>query len=102
MWRISNYNDQVPYICIFQMFKSLNEIPKGEATAKLIHQNSTYHKDELANEYSIVHYGRLNLPQSLLQKEEGRMIRRPLMTTLRNDDIFLMTYPRTGLILFFI
>lgn len=64
---------------------------------RLSKENSTILLDEFGKEFAIVHIGMMNVPSSLLEKQDvADLIREPWKAKIRDEDIFLFTHTRTG------
>ena len=82
--------------CIFQIFTALNTPETKQATIKRLLDEKLVITDEEGETHEVVEMGGLRFPTKLFESQE-RLFQNTKDTVIREDDVFLATYPKTGL-----
>lgn len=63
---------------------------------KEIEKHMTVFTDEFGEQLKVIRVGDINLPADMWSSKGKRTFRDIRDTPLRNDDVFLISYPKTG------
>lgn len=63
---------------------------------KIIQDNMSVMTDEFGEQLKVLHIGDMNIPVDVLTSTGKRKFRDIRETPLRDDDVFIVSYPKTG------
>lgn len=84
------------YFIFNQLAKEKNDPEKRETLIQKLTPHVKVLTDECGNDYKLVRICDLNLPLDGFIKDDKVMFRDIKTTALRDDDVMLLNYPKTG------
>lgn len=76
--------------------EALKDPNKRDEAMQLLMPNVRILEDEFGKQYKVVQIGEMNLPLAGFTKEGGRRFRDITTTAMRDDDVLLISFPKTG------
>jgi len=83
------------FVLFLQIFTALNTPETKQATIKRLLEDKRVITDEEGETHEFVDLGGLCFPTKLFETQE-RLFQNPKYTVIREDDVLLATYPKTG------
>lgn len=77
--------------------KEIEDPEKRDEVTKQIMANTVVLTDEFGKQYKTVKIGKMVLPSSGLTRKGGRKFRDISTTKFRDDDVMLLSLPKTGI-----